>query len=74
MKLVVNAVMGAMMASFAEGMSLADQVTLMLRGNSGGGSGSGSNSNSRNSKSKCWRGGGAPGGLIDMWNAHQGCV
>lgn len=26
MKLVVNAVMGAMMASFAEGMSLADQV------------------------------------------------
>lgn len=28
MKLVVNAVMGTMMAAFAEGMSLADQVCL----------------------------------------------
>jgi glyoxylate/succinic semialdehyde reductase len=31
MKLVVNAVMGAMMASFAEGMSLADEVRLVLQ-------------------------------------------
>jgi glyoxylate/succinic semialdehyde reductase len=30
MKLVVNAVMGAMMASFAEGLSLADQVRVGL--------------------------------------------
>jgi glyoxylate/succinic semialdehyde reductase len=32
MKLVVNAVMGAMMASFAEGMSLADQVCVWAGG------------------------------------------
>lgn len=31
MKLVVNAVMGAMMASFAEGMSLTEQVHSMLQ-------------------------------------------
>jgi 6-phosphogluconate dehydrogenase (decarboxylating) len=37
MKLVVNAVMGAMMASFAEGMSLADQVIADSR--AGGSSG-----------------------------------
>ena len=32
MKLVVNAIMGAMMASFAEGMSLADEVGLVRLG------------------------------------------
>jgi 3-hydroxyisobutyrate dehydrogenase-like beta-hydroxyacid dehydrogenase len=30
MKLVVNAVMGSMMAAFAEGMSLADRVSVVL--------------------------------------------